>query len=169
MAAAALRALTQPLHDRVDAAFGAFRLDRRDDYRRFLLAHARALPAVEAALAAEAGLPGWRARTPLLAADLGELDEAMPATLPFATGSAAAAWGALYVAEGSRLGGAMLSRQVGDGLPRRYLADAHRPGEWRGLRQDIDAAGASGGEAWLAEAAAGATACFALYEAAARG
>ena len=169
MSAAALRALTQPLHDRVDAAFGGFALDRAADYARFLAAHARALPAAEAVLAATAALPAWRPRTPLLAADLAELDEPMPRALPFAADATpAGAWGVLYVVEGSRLGGTMLARQVSPSLPGRYLAAAHGPGEWRALRAAIDAAAAAGDDdGWLDAAAAGAGACFALYERAA--
>lgn len=162
-AALQLRTLTQPLHDRIDAAFGAFRVDEAAGYRRFLLAHALALPAVEAALAGMPGLPAWRPRGALLAADLADLGEAAPPTLPFALGSKAAAWGALYVSEGSRLGGAMLARAVAAGLPSRYLAAAHLPGEWRALRSAIDAAAHAGGQAWLAEAQDGAAATFALY------
>ena len=162
-AAAKLRTSTQPLHDAVDAAFGAYRLDDEASYRRFLAAHARALPAVEAALAGQSTLPPWQARAPLLAADLADLGEPMPPPLDFTLTDAASAWGALYVAEGSRLGGVMLARQVAGHLPSRYLAAAHRPGEWRALRTAIDEAGAAGGDGWPERAAAGAAACFALY------
>lgn len=167
-----LRAATQPLHDRVDAAFGGFGLADAAGYRRFLHALALALPAVEAALAAVPGLPAWRPRTPLLAADLADLGEAMPAPLPFTlpagvAADGAAAWGALYVSEGSRLGGAMMARSVLATLPSRYLAAAHLPGEWRSLRAAIDAAGEAGGARWVAGAKEGATATFALYERAA--
>jgi hypothetical protein len=75
---AALRSATGGDHDRVDAAYGDFDLAAPDSYRAFLHAHARALPAAEDALAAVPGLPHFRPRTPLLAADLGALDEAMP-------------------------------------------------------------------------------------------
>ena len=167
-AAAALRALTQPLHDRVDAAFGDMSLADGASYRRFLRAHALALPAAEAALASVGGLPLWRPRTPLLAADLGELGEAVPPTLPLAlpTGDAAG-WGVFYVVEGSRLGGAMLARRVASGLPRRYLAAAHLSGEWRAQRAAIDVAAEVGGADWIERAVAGAEACFALYACAA--
>ncbi|MCI9882950.1 biliverdin-producing heme oxygenase, partial [Methylobacterium goesingense] len=119
---AALRSATGGDHDRVDAAYGDFDLAAPDSYRAFLHAHARARPAAEDALAAVPGLPHFRPRTPLLAADLGALDEAMPPPLPFALPAGdAAAWGALYVVEGSRLGGIMLARTVPDGLPTAYL------------------------------------------------
>lgn len=163
-ASAELRALTQPLHDRVDAAFGFLGFADRDAYRRFLHAHALALPAAEAAMAEATTLPDWRERTTALAADLADLGEAMPTPLPFAApANEVARWGVFYVVEGSRLGGIMLARGVVEGLPRRYLAAAHLPGEWRAQRAAIDAAGAAGGDDWVAQAAAGAEACFDLY------
>lgn len=166
-AAATLRARTAAWHDEVDAAFGGLALDQLDSYRDFLRAHARALPAAEAALASAAHLPSWRARTPLLAQDLAELGTAMPPPLPFAAPSAAFAWGVLYVMEGSRLGGTMLARQIGAGLPRRYLDAAFAPGEWRGLRAALDAEAERHGDRWLDAAVTGAEACFALYRQAA--
>jgi heme oxygenase len=161
---ARLRARTAPAHDVVDAAFGAHDLTDRASYAAFLCAHARALPAAEAVLATHADLPAWRRRTDLLAADLGDLGEAFPAPLPFALpGRPGAAWGALYVIEGSRLGGLLLARGVADALPDRYLGAKHLPGEWRTLLAAIDAAGLREGEPWIDGAIAGAEACFALY------
>ena len=166
-AVAALRARTADRHDEVDAAFAAFRLDEVEDYRDFLLAHARALPAAEAVLAATPHLPHWRLRTPLLTRDLAELGLAMPTPLAFPPTSEPAAWGVLYVVEGSRLGGAMLARQVPPDLPARYLHAAFEPGEWRTLRAAIDAEAQRKDDAWQAQALAGAEACFALYRRAA--
>ena len=162
-----LRAASGPAHDRVDAAYGAFRLDDRDDYVAFLTAHARALPAVEAALAAHPGLPIWRERTSLLRDDLADLARAMPPSLPFALDDDAAAWGALYVTEGSRLGGTLLARAVAEGWPGRYLGARHLPGEWRALLAAIEAKAADASPAWHEAAVAGAMNCFALYERAA--
>ncbi|WP_267381913.1 MULTISPECIES: biliverdin-producing heme oxygenase [unclassified Sphingomonas] len=159
-----LRASTAPDHDIVDAAFGGFDLADRRDYTAFLIAHARALPAVEAALAGIAGLPATPARTALLADDLAALGVPMPPPLPFAIGPAAA-WGALYVAEGSRLGGIMLAGRVGQGLPAAYLSARHGTGAWRVLLAAIDAAVLR--EDAIAAAVAGARATFALYAAAA--
>lgn len=162
-----LRAASGLAHDRVDAAFGAFRLDDRDDYAAFLTAHARALPAVEAALAAHPDLPSWRERTSLLSGDLADLGRTMPALLPFAPDGDAAAWGALYVTEGSRLGGTLLARSVAAGWPSRYLGARHLPGEWRALLAAIETRAADAPPEWQAAAVAGAMACFALYERAA--
>lgn len=158
-----LRRHTRPQHDIVDAAFGAYRLDDRAAYAAFLHAHARALPAVEAVLAGHQ-LPGWRMRTPLLAADLADLGGAMPPPLPFALPAGdGAAWGALYVIEGSRLGGTLLARGVAPDLPGRYLGARHQPGEWRTLLAAIDDEGARRPADWTDAAIAGAGACFRLY------
>lgn len=75
--------------------------------------------------------------------------------------SEAAGWGAMYVVEGSRLGGIMLSRSVPDDMPSAYLGAKHLSGEWRALLAAIDRQPAD--EAWIADAIAGAKAAFALY------
>ena len=157
---------TAPLHDRVDAAFGRFQLSRRDRYAAFLGAHARALLPIEAAVSAEAVLPGWSARGPLLITDLADFGEAPPppVTMNLPT-SIAARWGMLYVIEGSRLGGAMLARAVGEGLPKRYLDAGHRDGSWQRFGLALEAA--AGDDAWRAAALAGATRAFAAFEQAA--
>ncbi len=158
-----LRAHSAPSHDAVDAAFGAHDLADADAYRGFLIAHARALPAVEAVLDGRPDLPVWRERTSALAADLADLGAAMPAPLAFALpDQAGAAWGALYVMEGSRLGGVMLARGVPATLPSRYLAAKHLPGEWRGLLNAIEAHGDDAG--WVDGLLAGADATFGLYQ-----
>jgi heme oxygenase len=168
-AVAALRAATAPDHDRVDAAYGAFDLADRTRYAVFLRAHARALPAAEAALAARPGLPDFRRRAPLLADDLAALGEPAPAPLRFALPEGeAAGWGALYVVEGSRLGGIMLARSVPADLPAAYLGARHRSGEWRTLLAALDQAAARAGtDRWIDEAIAGARATFDLYRRAA--
>lgn len=157
-----LRQETRAAHDRIDEAFGRYDLSKREDYVRFLHAHALALPAAEAALAAEPGLPLWRERRSLLIADLTALDRSPPPpldfTLPAQTG---AAWGALYVIEGSRLGGVMLSRNVPPTWPARYLGARHLPGEWRLLLAAVDATATD--ERWIMGALAGANATFDLY------
>lgn len=159
---ARLRAATASDHDAVDAGFGRYDLSDAGDYRAFLIAHAKALPAVEAWLEGIAGLAPVRSRRDALSADLAALGEAMPAPMTFDVApSAAAGWGAMYVVEGSRLGGIMLSRSVPEGLPSAYLGAKHLSGEWRALLAAIDAQPAD--EAWIAEAVAGAKAAFELY------
>ena len=160
-----LRSRTAAAHEAVDAAFGAFDLRKGADYRLFLCAHAQALPDAEAAAAAV--WPALRRRTPALMADLAALGA--PATLPVTTNglTGAAQWGALYVVEGSRLGGGILARSVGAGLPHAYLSAVHEPGEWRTIRLAIDAAGTGQGTEWHEEAVNGALTVFRDYEAAA--
>ncbi|RXD03831.1 hypothetical protein EQZ23_16195 [Sphingomonas sp. UV9] len=159
---ARLRDATASDHDAVDAGFGRYDLRDADDYRAFLIAHARALPAVEAWLDGIPGLSVVRSRVEALAADLAALGEEMPVPMNFDLApSEAAGWGAMYVVEGSRLGGIMLSRSVRDGMPSAYLGARHLSGEWRTLLAAIDRQPAD--EAWIADAVAGAKAAFALY------
>lgn len=155
-----LRQATADAHDLVDAAFGRFDLGRTDDYRNFLLAQAEVLPPLEARLAAAASLPPWRPRLSLLARDLAALDTALPQpTRVDRLETPAEFLGALYVLEGSRLGGGMLARRVGPGLPREFLAATHLKGEWRALLAALDAAAPSDQAGMLA----GARHVFRLY------
>ena len=150
----------------MDAAYGAYRLDDRESYTAFLIAHARALPAVEAWLAERSIAFPWRSRRAALAADLAALGREMPEPLPFdLADDQAARWGAFYVTEGSRLGGVMLARQVGEGLPRAYLESGFGAGEWRDFRHALDAA--AGDEAWVERAVVAAEQVFGLYRRAA--
>lgn len=144
-ARAALRAGTAADHAAVDAAFGRFDLGTLDGYRRFLAAQAAAFVPVEAALTA-AGvarlLPDWesRQRTAALRADLAALSITEPELFsPFPHfQSEASMLGAIYVLEGSRLGGALLKRSVPLSFPRRFL-DAHQEaGSWRKLLKLLD-------------------------------
>jgi heme oxygenase len=147
-----LRAATRGAHDRVDALFSGFDLSRTADYRRFMAAQAAAFLPAEAALN-EAGagrlFPGWSEarRAPLLIADLDELGIThTPHDVAPAFASPAAVVGAVYVLEGSRLGGALLARRLAPGLPRRFLSAALPTGGWRAflaqleqlLRTDVD-------------------------------
>lgn len=158
-----LREATAAAHERVDARFGTYDLGARDDYARFLAEHACAVGAAEAYLAQAAPNLPWRPRMPLLRADLAALDREVPAhgSLDLAANPALAD-GVVYVLEGSRLGGQLLAKQVGAGLPNAYLGAAHLPGEWRDLRQAIDAL-AERDPAWLEQARTGAEACFDLF------
>lgn len=165
-----LREATRADHDAVDAAFGAFGVTERDRYAQFLTAHARILPAVERATDPGALMAGWEGRTEALVADLAALGLAMPPPAPIQLPPGdAARWGAIYVVEGSRLGGLMMSRQVPVGLPSAYLSARHGPGGWRALLDAIDAAEprAAGksepDEPWRVGAVAGARATFTAY------
>lgn len=164
-----LRDATGAAHEAVDAAFGAHDLASPGAYRRFLLAHGRALPAAERVMAALPFARTLPTRAASLAADLAELGVAVPDPLPFAPGDdAATLWGVLYVVEGSRLGGAMLARQVPPALPGRYLGAVHASGQWRAIRAALDSAAAGEDADWTARMIAGALATFALYAAAAQ-
>jgi heme oxygenase len=163
-ARSALRAATAANHVVVDAAFGQFELADRGSYGNFLAAHARALPAVERALEDVPDLPAFRPRADLLRQDLKQLGLSVPAPLPFPVPiSQAAGFGALYVTEGSRLGGALLVRQVHSDLPLAYLAATHRSGDWRAFGKLLDHAALAGGETWLLEAIRSARMTFDLY------
>lgn len=157
----ALRDATMDSHRRVDALFADFSLDSPQSYRHFLTAHGRAVGAIEPVARPDAP------RLPLLAQDMAALDAPMPAPLPAPAHDADGyRWGLLYALEGSRLGGAMLSRQVGEGLPRNYLSAVHGKGEWVAFQHALDGAAAEGGEGWLEDAVQGALAAFALFAAA---
>ena len=163
-----LRTATRAAHEQVDAAFARFDLADRDSYAAMLVAHARALPVAEAAMATAPALPEWRPRTPLLLQDLEDLGQPLPPELPLTLPQGAAAIAGLaYVVEGSRLGGVYLARQVSAGLPARYLSAAHRKGEWRAFLAWLDEAGEQGGPGWTKAALAGAATGFALYQQAA--
>ncbi|SOB87225.1 heme oxygenase [Sphingomonas guangdongensis] len=163
-ARAALRAATADDHERVDAAFARFDLTDRRGYAAFLSAQAAAMLPIEAALDAAPVTPDWplRRRAHLLRADLAALQTSVPPPLdppPFA--GEPALLGALYVIEGSRLGGAMLVRSVSPDLPRSFLA-AHDSRLWRDLLDLLDRRLAD--EEQLAVAAAAARSVFALFE-----
>jgi heme oxygenase len=143
-ARAALRAATAAEHDRVDAVFGRLDLARREDYRLFLLAQAAAFLPVERALE-DAGAQGvvhdWseRRRAHLLVQDLGALGVPLPAPEPAPVfAGTAETLGAVYVLEGSRLGGAMLRRGVAADAPQAFLAAPQHKGSWRKLLELLD-------------------------------
>ena len=138
-----LRAATAAEHERVDQAFGRFDLSHPEGYRAFLRAQAQPLLSVEAAIDAfdpRGVLPDWpeRRRGASLAADLAELGLPVPAPEPFRIATQGAALGAIYVLEGSRLGGAMLSRNVPMDLPARFIRCAPAPRRWRDLIEVLD-------------------------------
>jgi heme oxygenase (biliverdin-IX-beta and delta-forming) len=161
-----LRGETRGDHEAVDGAFGDFAIDDPAGYARFLSAHARILPLAERLIDPAALLADWEGRTAALLGDLAALGIPRPAEMAFALPAGdAARWGALYVMEGSRLGGAVLSRMVPAGLPAAYLGARHLAGGWRRVLAAIDAA--DEGPAWRDAALGGAKALFGAYLAAA--
>lgn len=166
----ALRTGTGAHHERVDAAFGRYDLSDLAQYRDFLSAQARGFLPAEAGLdrsSVAALLPDWpeRRRSHLLAADLAALGVAPPGAGAMAFDTPEEALGAVYVLEGSRLGGAMLARTVPEHFPLRFLTPA-APQRWRALIELLDRSLVSDEQ----RAAAIGAACrvFALFEGGAR-
>ncbi|MFJ6023000.1 biliverdin-producing heme oxygenase [Brevundimonas sp. NPDC092305] len=166
-----LKAATAEAHDRLDALFSRFDLSLADDYGRFLQAQAGPFLAVETALdAGGAGrlLADWpeRRRADALRDDLVALG--LPVSEPVERpvyDSEAAMLGAIYVLEGSRLGGAMLVRRVPDTAPKRFLTPGN-PLLWREFVSVLDERLSSEGA--RAEAAAAASVVFDLFTRSAR-
>lgn len=136
---ALLRSAGRPLHEQVDAAYSALSLSSPSGYRRFLRAQGAALLALEALLDASGAarlLSDWpvRRRSAALCGDLAALGDPAPRPLPLqGTRSPSWCWGALYVLEGSRLGGQLLVRQLQEAqpqAPRAFLESAALPGLW---------------------------------------
>ncbi len=134
-----LRRETRAAHERVDARFASLNLKDPDDYRRFLMLHAIAFLPIEKALT-DAGaarlVDDWEAmrRSPELVADLEALGLPVPSDEGGPTfDNDAEMLGAIYVLEGSRLGGAVLRKSVDPDFPHRFLSHPQPPGRWRGL------------------------------------
>jgi heme oxygenase len=117
----ALRAATRAHHERLDRLIDLRRLRDRHRYGRLLQAFDGFLAPWESCVAS--ALPpawqGWlrqRSRRPFLQRDLRVLQLDAGAQLQpmprFAT--AGAAWGSIYVMEGSMLGGQVITRSLGD-------------------------------------------------------
>lgn len=113
-----LKAQTRVAHERVDRAFSRFDLSHPIGYRCFLETHYTVLPACERVLAlsnAATLLPDWptRVRTRALEHDLMALGVDTAPDMTYAEPLAfAAAFGMMYVLEGSRLGGAILASRL---------------------------------------------------------
>jgi heme oxygenase len=143
-ARAALRAGTAAEHERVDSLFSTLDLARSDDYRRFLTAQAAAFLPVEEALdaaGAEQFVADWQARrrSHLLRQDLQAIAAPLPNAEPVpALHGTAEVLGAVYVLEGSRLGGAMLKRSVSPDMPQSFLSAPQPAGAWRKLLETLD-------------------------------
>jgi heme oxygenase len=165
-----LRNNTSDCHKRVDQAFARFDLTEANSYRAFLSSHARALVPIEEALGSADSLPRWRSRLTKLSDDLTVLGTGLP-TSPALTAfePAGTLAGMLYVIEGSRLGGRVLARSVGSGLPTGYLLAVHQQGEWRTLLTALDAQAVNEPQEWLDNALAGARRAFDLFADAAQG
>lgn len=163
-----MRASTRADHDLVDALFGTFDLGSAPSYGAMLRAHAGALLPIEDWLAA-GDISLWEARGPALREDLAALDLAVPETEPLHWArDEATYWGTAYVLEGSRLGGAMIERQLQPGLPRAYLGQVHAPGHWRAFLAALDERARIGGAQWQADAVAAAQRTFDAFARAAR-
>jgi heme oxygenase (biliverdin-IX-beta and delta-forming) len=145
----ALREATAGAHDRVDAAFGRFDVTDRAGYAAFLRAHADVVSPLEAALPGEQVTSDWdaRKRGEMLKEDLAFLRETSPSQAsataenevwPAVDWSLPAIAGALYVLEGSRLGGRFIARQLPSGFPRAYLDGDQRAEKWQQLLSRID-------------------------------
>ncbi|WP_260482163.1 biliverdin-producing heme oxygenase [Sphingomicrobium flavum] len=122
-----LKEQTAEAHERLDAHFGNYDLSNPGEYAAFLTAHAAALLTVEQALDdadAASLVPEWpqMRRSPYIRADLEKLGADVPPLPAFpALRGDADILGALYVLEGSRLGGKLLRQSVGERLPAAYL------------------------------------------------
>ena len=147
-----LRAATRSHHERIDRLIDFRRLPEPARYARVLQAFGAFLPAWEAAVA-DALPPGRRAwlagrsRAPFLSRDLEALGLAPPAPVRLpGFRNAAAAWGSLYVMEGSALGGQVITRSLAARglLPNSGGAYFHGWGEataamWREFRDLLEA------------------------------
>ena len=139
-----LRAATRVEHASVDELFSHFDAASPGGYRALLAAQAGAfLPMEDALDAAGVGqlLADWnlRRRGDRLSADLVDLGVPRPAPVsppPFTNESQML--GGLYVLEGSRLGGSVLSSQTSAGAPVRFLTAKAGQGAWRRLLALLD-------------------------------
>ena len=139
-----LRAATRVEHASVDQLFSDFDAASPGGYRALLAAQAGAFLPIEDALdAAGAGrlLSDWdsRRRGGALSADLIDLGvpRPEPVSAPHFTGDPEML-GGLYVLEGSRLGGSLLSSRTSAGAPVRFLTAQPGKGAWRRLLDLLD-------------------------------
>lgn len=154
---AALRAATAASHDAIDRQLQLGGDLSHDRYVQVLNGFERYLAAWEPHVAAalDAGDRAWfaaRSRLPMLRRDLRQLDPeradaVAPPHLP-PLPNAAAAWGSLYVLEGSALGGQLIARRVAERFgygaangAAFFLGHGDRTGAmWREFRERLDAA-----------------------------
>jgi heme oxygenase len=171
-----LRERTAAAHQRLDGLWDIASLHERGPYTQFLQATAAALVPLEARLCetgVEALLTDWamRSRTASIQADLAGLGAVAPSCPAPALASAEEQFGALYVLEGSRLGGAMIAREVARSQDeavlanRRYLGHGQGDHFWQSFLEQLDRVPRT--ESELELVCAGASETFALFEAAA--
>ena len=173
-----LRRVTSPWHQTTEDAFACFDVATLEGARAFLRAQSRAVLPLEADIGARGILefvPDWpsRMRGDALCQDLQTLKTQPAEPLPVILMSQLQALGALYVLEGSRLGGALLHRRAMDSrVP--AVRDAtgffgHKAGPqgWRRFLTILNTAGRDNPA--LLELQIGAETAFALFGKAARG
>lgn len=137
-----LRDACGDIHARLDARLSRFNFSDRADYADMLARMSGPLSATESALSAGIApvkFENWagRLRAHALRADLEHLGAAFTQRFAAPIEDEAEMFGALYVLEGSRLGGRVLARMAdesGDAMVRgatRYFRHAEREGHWR--------------------------------------
>ena len=143
-----LRRETRAWHESVELAFDRFDLGRPEGLDGFVLAQASAILSLEDALDA-AGvqrlLPDWpdRRRGSALAADLAERGLVPSGVLAPKFANPGRMLGAVYVLEGSRLGGRVLARRIDachGGRHPRFLSHDPGPGAWPRFLAVLDTA-----------------------------
>jgi heme oxygenase len=164
-----LRTASTEAHARVDAAFSKFDMSDARGYEHLLRAFCRVVPALEARLAGHATWSGWSPRAFLLFADLAtfhtedmELADRVPDIL------AASPWAIQYVLEGSRLGGRILARRVGAGMPAAYLSAFIPPPDWLRFQSELQVEAEANDAVWLDHTIDATLLAFAMFEEAAK-
>lgn len=135
----ALKKATDEVHGQLDGLLSKLNLADRADYSIFLLIQARVIPALERAMDSfgmAAVVEDWddHRRAGLLESDLERLGCPMPEPLEIPPlDSVPKAVGAAYVMEGSRLGGQILRKSVGRGMPSSFLFPNSHRAAWPAL------------------------------------
>lgn len=170
-----LRDACGAIHERLDARLSRVDFDDRASYADMLARLSGPVSAVEGALTAgiaPALFPNWagRMRAHRLRADLDALGGGFRQRYAAPIESEAEALGALYVLEGSQLGGRVLARLAGESRDpavrgaRRYFTHGAAPILWREFLATLEASSAAAAERERMIGAALAT--FTAFEAA---
>lgn len=166
-----IREATRPAHERLDRRMSALNLGTRHGYEIFLRATAGALIPLEREIGDGAPLTDWprRRRTDALARDLDRLGLTSPRPVqPPPLTSGPARLGAIYVLEGSRLGGKLILQAVeqdGDAEMRAATAYLRHGETGRLFHGFLDAASVHlTGAADIEAASASAGAVFEIFE-----